>query len=134
MANKEKHKKREKSQDWLLTIYNGRDKVIEAIIIKDRTEKEADKESRSYALAQGVKDYSLVKVSEELERFCDEYGQTDNEAADALGFDAEDDGFSELMIGHDYIWCKQENKWVQENDRNYDKRDDVVIEYIKTNS
>ncbi len=134
MAKKTKHKKREEKQDWLVTAYGKQDKVVNSVVIKNKTEQEAEKEAFSFEVPKGAKDWTMVKMSEELERFCEEHGQTDEEAADALGFDAKDDGFSELMIGHDYVWCKQENKWVQENSRNYDKRDDVVIEYIKINS
>ena len=125
--------KKIKTFDWLLTTYGSRDKVIEAIVIKDRIEKEAENESMSYALAQEVKDHTLVKMQDELKRFCEEWGQNDNELALALDLDADDDGFSEMAMNFDYVWIAKHRVWVSENNRLYDKRDDVVIEYIKAN-
>lgn len=123
--------KKVKTYDWLVTTYNNKDKVIGAFIVKDRTEKEAEDESIYQVSMKGVHDWTMMEMGGELERFCEEWGQDDEEAASALGFDAEDDGFSELMINHDYIWIEPHNVWVAENSRLYDKRDDVVIEYIK---
>ena len=118
-----------KIQDWLVTIYDKKDNVKKAFIIKDRTEHEAEKET-TFDVSK-AHDWSMVRVKEELKRFCKEWGQEDQEIATNLGFDVKDDGFSELVINHDYIWVELHKVWIPENSRLYDKRDDVIVEYIK---
>lgn len=115
---------------WLVTTYNKKDEVKVTFIIENRTEQEAEKEA-----LQTVKDsadWSMVKMKDELKRFCKEWGQNDNELALVLDLDADDDGFSEMAMNLDYVWVAQHRVWVAENNRLYDKRDDVAIEYIKT--
>lgn len=118
-----------KTFDWLVRAYDKKDNVKTAIIIKDRTEQEAEKEATP--TVTNAADWTMVKMKDELKRFCEEWGQDDQEAATNLGFDVEDDGFSELMINHDYIWVEPHNVWIPENSRLYDKSDDLVVDYIK---
>ena len=117
--------------DWFVTTYDKTSpQVLEAWIIKDRTEHEAEKE----AIAAGIQDedWSMVKMDDEIQRFAEYHGQGDKEIATNLGFDETDAGFSELMIGLDFIWIEKYEVWIAENSSLYDKRDEAVIEYIKS--
>ena len=117
--------------DWLVTVYNKKDEVKNTFLIRNCTEHEAEHE-----VTHDVKnshDWSMVKMIDELKRFCKEWGQNDEELALALDLDADDDGFSEMAMNLDYVWVAKHKVWVAENNRLYDKRDDVVIEYIKAN-
>lgn len=120
-----------KTHDWLLTTYGKLDKIIEAVVIKDRLEKEAENESTNYTNVQNVKDWTLIKMMDEIHRFSKEWGQSDSKIATNLGLDEKDGSFSEMVINHDYIWLAKHNVWIPENNNLYDKRDDAIVEYIK---
>jgi hypothetical protein len=114
--------------DWLVRAYDKKDNVKDAVIIKQRTEHEAEKEAQP--TVDKAADWTMVKMEDELKHFCEEWGQDDDELASALEVD-NDDAFTEYAINHDYIWVEPHNVWVSENSRLYDKSDDLVIEYIK---
>jgi len=69
----------------------------------------------------------------DAKNFCNLWGQSDEEVATNLGFDEKDPGFSELMIGHDYIWVEKYNVWIPENNSFYTEEDDEMVQYIKSN-
>lgn len=74
-----------------------------------------------------------IFFEKDVKNFCNLWGQSDEEVATNLGFDEKDPGFSELMIGHDYIWVEKYNVWVPENNSFYTDEDDEMIQYIKSN-
>lgn len=120
-----------KSFDWIFTSYDENDNINDVIVVRGRTEHEAEDELSIEANKEDNFDWTLVNLLDEIERFADEHGQTDSELATSLGEDETDPGFSELAIGLDYIWIPKHHVWVAENNALYDKRDDAVIEYIK---
>ncbi len=118
-------------EDWLLTTYGKADKVIEAIVIEDRTEQEAQNESFNYVNAKEVIDHSLVKMKDEVKRFMDEYGNKHKAAKDIEGFVGGTSAESECLINVGYVWVDKFKKWINKNNSNYDVRDEEVLDYIR---
>ena len=120
-----------KTFDWLLTTYGRTDKVIEAIIIEERTEQEAESESWSYVIEQKVKDHTIVKLQDEVKRFIEEYGLKHKEAKNLEGFSGGISAESEGLINVGYVWVDKFKKWLNKNNSSYDERDEVVLDYIR---
>lgn len=118
-------------KDWLLTTYGKADKVIEVIIIKDRTEHEAQNETFNYVNAQGVKDHSLMNMEDEVKRFIGEFGYKQKEVKDLEGFGGGTLAVSEMCINFGYVWIDKFKKWVNKNNSSYDLRDEQVLDYIR---
>lgn len=74
-----------------------------------------------------------IFFEKDVKNFCNLWGQSDEEVADNLGFDEKDPGFSELMVGHDYIWVEKYNVWIPDSNSFYTEEDDEMIQYIKSN-
>ena|ERR1035437_259696 len=125
-------KKTATQQDWLLTTYGKFDKIIEAITIKDRTEKEANNESFNYVNAQEVKDWTLIKMKDAVKNFVIENGSTHKGAKDVEGFSGGLSAESECLINVGYVWVEKFKKWINKNNSSYDKRDEEVLKYIQT--
>lgn len=66
-----------KKTNWLLKTYGSFDKLIETILLKDITKKEAETESFKYALAQEVKDHKLIELKKGMEVEVPEPNETD---------------------------------------------------------
>ena len=118
-------------KDWLLTTYGKADKIIEAIIIKDRTDQEAQNESFNYVNAQEVKDHSLMNMEVEVKRFMEEFGLKQKEVKDLEGFNGGTLAVSEMCINFGYVWVDKFQKWINKNNSSYDLRDDEVVNYIR---
>ena len=52
------------AKDWIVTLYNDRDKIIDQFEIKNRTEKEAEKEAEPEA--RSADDWTLTEKSEAI--------------------------------------------------------------------
>lgn len=122
-----------KTEDWLATAYNKNDKVRGAIIIKSRTEHEAEKEAMGYPLIRNAADWTMVKAKDEVKRFMDEHGLKQKEVKDIEGFHGGTVAVSEMAINFGYVWVEKFKKWVNKNNSNYDERDEVVLNYIRSN-
>lgn len=78
---------------------------------------------------QGEEDpnnFSLV----EIEDFLDEYAQTDDEICAALGYDEDDDGSSEMIMGDGYKWFERYQKWLPKTSSIFSEREQAIMDYL----
>ena len=69
----------------------------------------------------------------EVEDFVDEWGQTHDEICAELGYDDDDDGSSEMLLGDGYKWFERYQKWIPKCSSLYSKREEKIFEYINLN-
>lgn len=67
----------------------------------------------------------------ELEDFKDEWGQTHDEICTCLGYDPEDTGSSEMVLGDGYFWLDSEQKWYPECASGYSEREQAIADYLR---
>jgi hypothetical protein len=66
----------------------------------------------------------------EIEDFIDAWGQTHDEICAELGYDEDDDGSSEMLLGDGYKWFERYQKWFPKSSSMYDKREQEIFDYI----
>lgn len=122
-----------KECDWLVTAYDENKKVIEAFIIEQRTEKEANDEAEIEPCVLDSHDWTMVDAQKEAKRFVKEWGQTQKEVKEVNGFRGSSLAVSEMAINFGYIWVDNFKKWIYKDNSNFDERDEIVLDYIKEN-
>ncbi len=68
----------------------------------------------------------------EIEDYVEEWGQTNDEICSELGYDEDDDGTDEMLIGDGYFWLEKYQKWFPKCNSLYSEREDKISEYIQT--
>ena len=75
--------------------------------------------------------FTLVEIpAAEIEDFIDDWGQTHDEICVELGYDEDDDGSSEMLIGDGYKWFEKYQKWFPKSSSMYDKREQEIFDYL----
>jgi hypothetical protein len=65
----------------------------------------------------------------EIEDFIDEWGQTQDEICEELGYD--DDGANEMIIGDGYVWLEKYQKWFPKCSSMYSAREQAIIDFLR---
>jgi hypothetical protein len=68
----------------------------------------------------------------EIEDYVDEWGQTNDEICSELGYDEDDEGSDEMLIGDGYFWLERYQKWFPKCSSLYSEREEKISEYIRT--
>ena len=117
---------------WLVTAYGKNNKVIYAFIVEERTEQEAEDEALTIPAVISSSDWTMVKIDDEVKRFVEEYGLSQSAVKQLEGFKGGSSAVSEMAVNFGYVWATKFKKWINKNNSNYDERDEVVLDYIRT--
>lgn len=77
--------------------------------------------------------FDLDPMDTKITEFITEWGQSNEEVCTELGYDEDDDGSDEMLIGDGYIWFERYQKWFPKSSSMYDQEDEKILEYLKTN-
>lgn len=67
----------------------------------------------------------------DVENFIDDWGQTDDEICAELGYDPDDDGSWEMIIGDGYFWSTQNKKWFPKTSSLYNEMDQEIANKLR---
>lgn len=67
----------------------------------------------------------------EIENFKNEWGQTHDEICSCLGYDKDDDGSSEMIMGDGYFWIEEDKKWYPKSSSMYNERQLTIADYLR---
>lgn len=67
----------------------------------------------------------------EIEDFKNEWGQTHDEICSCLGYDKDDDGSSEMIMGDGYFWIEEDKKWYPKSSSMYNERQLTIADYLR---
>ena len=68
--------------------------------------------------------FDLDPMDAKIKEFITEWGQSNEEVCTELGYDEDDDGSDEMLIGDGYIWFERYQKWFPKSSSMYDQEDE----------
>ena len=59
------------------------------------------------------------------------YMQTHEEVCLALGYDEDDDGANEMILGDGYFWLEHEERWLEKTSSMYDSKEQELADWLR---
>jgi len=87
-------------------------------------------ETDSFSIDDGITEEPDIPTMAEIENFIDEWGQTHDEICVELGYDEDDDGTDEMLMGDGYKWFEKYQKWFPKTSSIFSERDQVIMDYL----